>query len=310
MSTGQILYKIAGISLLVLISGAGCGNQPARSTSNPTSTASSAAADGLLADALQRQQQDAAQALSLVKMAADKAPDRPDIVWLYSQLCAQVSGCQPESAEARLRRLDPANASAWLGALSRAQLRRDVAAENEVLAAMSRIDRFDIYWNSLVSKVTIVMGTNTAAQLVPTTPDLLSTSLDDAIGWISSIVVPSFRPLSESCSSARLANPATAQRCRAIAAALTRGDSYIAESVGLGIAERLAPADSPQAAAVAEQIRRSRYQRETAGEVIAAQVERDKFSREMLQLMASLRREQDVYLAVIRWAGQPTEPVG
>jgi len=87
-----------------------------------------------------------------------------------------------------------------------------------------------------------------------------------------------------------------------------RGDSYIAESVGLGIAERLAPPNSLQAGAVANQIRRARYQRDTAGQIITEQVERDKFSHEMIKLMSSLRREQDVFLAVIRWGGQPLDP--
>ena len=30
--------------------------------------------------------------------------------------------------------------------------------------------------------------------------------------------------------------------------------------------------------------------------------------REMLELMSTLRREQDVYIAIIRWAGKPLEP--
>jgi hypothetical protein len=32
-------------------------------------------------------------------------------------------------------------------------------------------------------------------------------------------------------------------------------------------------------------------------------VERDKFTAELLKLMSSLHREQDVFAAVLRWAG-------
>ncbi|HKE94639.1 MAG TPA: hypothetical protein VKB34_10060 [Povalibacter sp.] len=265
----------------------------------------------MLADAMQRQEaSDPERALGLVRMAAEKAPDRADIAWLYSQLCAQVAGCQPETAEARLRRLDPGNASVWLGPLTRAREAHDAAAENEILEAMSHGERFDVYWNSLVSKVAVVLSADTASQLGPQSPDLVTGNLNDAVGWISSIVVPRFTALSESCSTARMTNPAIAQRCSAISEALGRGDSYIAESFGLAIAERLAAPGSRQAMTVAEQIRRSRYQRDTAGQIITSQVEREKFSREMLKLMESLRREQDVFLAVIRWSGQPTEPTG
>ena len=169
-------------------------------------------------------------------------------------------------------------------------------------------ERFDIYWNSIVSKMALVASADVAAHLGPTTPDVVTTSLNDVIGWLSAVDLPRFAPLSESCSAARTTNPTIAARCAKIANVLMNGDSYIAESVGLGIAERLAPANSPQAAQIAERIKRARYQRDIAGQIIAGQLERDKFSRELIKLMATQRREQDVFLAVIRWGGQPTEP--
>lgn len=256
------------------------------------------------------QQRDFGAALQLVKSAAEQAPDRKDIAWLYSQLCSQANGCQPESTESRLRKEDPRNAAVWLGPLSRARGRNDVAAENEILEAMSRAERFDIYWNSIVSKMALVASADAAAHLGPTAPDVVTTSLNDVIGWVSAVALPRFTPLTESCSTARMTNPTISARCARIANVLTNGDSYIAESVGLGISERLAPVNSPQATQVAERIQRARYQRDTAGQIIASQIERDKFSREMIKLMATQRREQDVFLAVIRWGGQSTEPDG
>ena len=139
-----IVRKVVSTAL-ILIAAAGCGAQPERAASPATaSTSRSSGADALLADAMRRHNQ-TGEALALVAAAADKAPDRADIIWLYTQLCAQTSGCRPEDAEAKLRRLDPGNGATWLGALSRAQAQRDVLAQNEILEAMGRTTRFDFY---------------------------------------------------------------------------------------------------------------------------------------------------------------------
>jgi hypothetical protein len=37
-------------------------------------------------------------------------------------------------------------------------------------------------------------------------------------------------------------------------------------------------------------------------------VERDKFSGQMIELMKKLPREQDVAVAILRWAGEPLLP--
>lgn len=251
---------------------------------------------------MRRHNQDPVQALSLVAAAAQKAPDRADIIWLYIQLCARMSGCQPEDAEARLRRLDPGNAAVWLGPLSRAQQRRDVAAQNEILEAMGREARFDIYWNSLVSKITQAAG---AAPASPPLTQPLTATMNEAIGWLSAVALPRFKPLGDAC--LRASDPATVERCRNIASILIQGDSVIAERMGLSIGERFAPPASPQSAQIASQIERSQYQLETAGQIVATQTEQDKFTREMLELMSTQRREQDVYVAILRWAGRPVD---
>jgi hypothetical protein len=312
MNVSKWLSKVAVALAVASLVMPGCGSSQTReSASAAQDSAKSLSADALLADAMQRQaeRRDISQTLALVRKAAEKAPARADITWLYSQLCAQAPECRPEPIEAHLRSLDPDNAAGWIAALERAREQQDTAAENRVLEAMSRSERFDIYWNQLVSKIATARGVEPLSPGA-TTPDPLTANLNETIGWVSSIAVPRFAPIAESCSTQRIGNPATAARCRAVAEVLTRGDSYIAESVGLGIAERLAPPGSPEAVVVAERIERSRYQRDTAGQIVAFQIERDRFSREMLELMTSLRREQDVFLAVIRWAGQPIEPQG
>jgi hypothetical protein len=306
MQIRHILLRIVGIALTLAL--VACGSTPSQPQQSERSKPSGSP-DVLIADAMQRQgeQLDMVSAHPLIKMAFDKAPDRADIAWLYAQLCANVATCQPESAEARLRRLDSKNTAAWLGALSRAQRAKDVAAENEILEAMSRTERFDIYWNSLASKTAVVMSADNAAQMGPTTPDLVTTNLNLAIGWLSAVALPAFKPLADACLRDGT-NPVHTQRCQGIANALANGDTYIAEGIGLSIRKKLATPGSADAARVDDLIRRSRYQRDTAGQIIAIQEDREKFSRELIKLMANLRREQDVYVAVIRWGQQPVEP--
>ena len=130
--------------------------------------------------------------------------------------------------------------------------------------------------------------------------------MNEVIGWLSAFALPSFKPVGDAC--LRTTNPATVERCRTVAHALMQGDTVIAERMGLSIAERFATAASPESAQIARLIQRSQYQLETAGQIVASQTEQDKFTREMLELMSKQRREQDVFEAILRWAGRPMEP--
>jgi hypothetical protein len=76
----------------------------------------------------------------------------------------------------------------------------------------------------------------------------------------------------------------------------------------LGIAQRLTQPATPAAVQVEQQITVSRYQRETATNVMEAQVERQKFSQQLVELMKKLPREQDVFLTVLRWSGSSLRP--
>ena len=114
MTSGHLPYRGFVLLLMALLAGGGCASSAQNAGAEKRTPASAGPPDVLLADAmrLQNQQHNTARALPLVKMAAEKAPDRADIAWLYSQLCAQEKGCQPEPTEARLRRLAPGNAAA------------------------------------------------------------------------------------------------------------------------------------------------------------------------------------------------------
>lgn len=302
----------AAAAVALLVTAAGCGTAPSKDKAKqPLATAvKTTAADVLLADAMQRQtvERSAASALLLVEGAAQKAPNRADIAWLQIALCTQVAGCRPEALESRLRKLDPGNGVVWIGPLARARRAGDTAAENEILEALSRSQRIDIYWNSLVSKIAVARGEDANIEPTMALAGPLTNNLNEAIGWLSAVALPAFQPVTESCSGARIANPAAAARCLGVAQAMQRGDTYIAEGIGLGIAQQLAAPGSPQAIVVDEQIELSRYQRDLAGQIMTDQIERERFSHELVKLMNSLHREQDVFIALIRWAGQPVTP--
>jgi len=295
--------------LTILLGVAGCGTtQPERAAAprlDRSENFRSGPVDALVADAMRRHfgLHDTVQALQMLKAAAGRSPDRADIVWLYSQLCAQATGCEPEPLEARLRKLDPGNGIAWLGALGRARGRADVPAETEILTAMSRSPRFDLYWNSLVSKLGVAVSQSSSAEPGNAMMDPLTSGLNEAVGWLSSIALPAFQPLREACSGAGVSGPTTRANCIRISDAMRRSDTYIVEGLGLGIAQRMAPPASDAAEQIERQIRLSRYQRETATGVMEAQLERERFSLQLVELMKKLPREQDVFLAVLRWSG-------
>jgi hypothetical protein len=124
---------------------------------------------------------------------------------------------------------------------------------------------------------------------------------------MSATIVPDFQVLTQSCARGRTGEIAWADRCRRLARVLLNGDTYIAESVGLAIAKQVT-ADPIELSNLDARTRTSRYLWRTAADLIAAQVERDKFAAEQIELMTKLRREQDMHLAIVRWARRPVIP--
>jgi hypothetical protein len=306
-------HKALHAILCGLLALSGCGSQPERTETKPAKpvAAKAAAVDGLLVQALSRRSADpgSPQGLESAKQAAERAPGRKDIAWLHMQFCQQVSGCDAAELELRLRKLDPDNGNAWLGALSRAQQQSDTLAEDKILDELSRSKHFNIYWNTLVSKTALALSSQIPPSTDPKKPaQPLTQSMNQTVTWASAVAVESFQPLAEACSPARTMKGTVAQRCAQVAAALQRSDTYIAEGIGLGIAQRLTTVGSPSAQKVNTRIDTTRYQRDAAAQIMEVQLEREKFTHELVDLMASLPREQDVFIAVMRWAGQPLEP--
>ena len=313
MSTGSKVYDLPRgvrtllVSALAFGAFGGCAS-PATTRETPASANTDA--DPLLASALRAWAFDrnSVQALQLARQATAAASKRADAAWLYVRLCDATSGCDAAPLEARLKKLAPDNGAVWLSVLKRAQTQKDAQAEAQILTAMGRAERFDWYWTTLVQRI----ATAAHASGPPRSDDQANTpltgALTDTVAWLSSLMLPSLAPLTAACSAERVRNPVRRVTCERIAQILQRGDSYAAEGLGLGIAQRLAVPGSEEARRSEQRIETLAYQNQTAAAVMAGQIEREKFSAELIELMKKLPREQDVSLAILRWAGEPLTP--
>ena len=292
---------------------AACASQgPQRGTEAPAASSATGSGnpDELAGDALQALAEgNGQQALAAIARANLLAPKRPDLAWLHARICMLSPGCEPEPVETRFRKLAPDNGIVWLGPLARAQSRQDKRVEDQILEAMSRSARFDLYWTTLVWRLTEARNAQARAPGTPNAPPHpLTNAFDQTIETLSSAVVPAFKPVNTSCALERTQDPATRTRCERIAQAMQRSDTTLVEGIGIGIAQRFATPASPDALVLEERGATLSYRSQAAGAVVRSQVERDKFSRQMIELMKKLPREQDVSVAILRWAGEPLLP--
>lgn len=290
------------LCLVIAAAAAGCAGTQEKIASaqgsarpNQTTEADSLAAEALAAYHLQR---DGARTLALIAAATNRAPNRADLAYLQLALCRAIEGCQPEPYETIVRKLEPSNAVVWMRALEQAQQRRETSVEAHVLEAMGRAETFDVHWNELVAAVTgarIALGARANA------------ALSETVGWLGETIVPPLQPLTLACGRTRTAEPGWAQRCSKLAQVLANGDTYVVEALGLKIAQQVT-ADALEQNRLAQRTLTARYLWRESGTIIESQVERDKFAAQLVELMRKLRREQDVHLAVVRWAGLPVVP--
>ncbi len=249
------------------------------------------------------------QALSQIQKAAKAAPERADIQWLNLRICIEVPGCEPQPIETLLRKLDPGSGSVWLGPLARAQARGDARAEEQIMEVMARASHFNIYWTPLIAKLSPPLSrTPVATSVAQPVPTPLTNAMNSTVGWLSSLATVAFRPVSVACDEQHVREPASRVRCEQIAKALQKSDTTLAEGLGLGIAQRLAVPNSANSVQLRLNVQTLRHQNQASGQVVAAQVEKERFSEQMLKLMAQLKTEQDVARAILRWAGQPLTP--
>ncbi len=237
------------------------------------------------------------ESLALVARATAAAPERPDLVWLEAQVCAEVTGCDPEPMERHLRELDASNGAGWMGALFRANASKNEEAKDAALSAIGHSDHVDIYWTTLIGRLSRATARSTTIPL--NEADVL------VIGALAAQAIPVYGPASNSCKGERLQRAEGIEVCRGVARAFQRGDTYITEMIGVAIAKRVWPEDSPEWKAAAETRRVYEYR----AKFWAALDPWDKsHAEEYLILCAQNRREQDVLQAQLIAAGKNPNP--
>jgi hypothetical protein len=256
------------------------------------SDADSLAAAGLLSPSIHRD-----DSLALIARATAAAPERPDLLWLRAQVCHDATPCDPEPIERHLRQLDPSNGAGWMGALARANSSRNDEAKDAALAAIGHSDRVDIYWTTLI------------ARLSRATAQTKTISLEEAevaiIGSLAAQAIPAYGAASNACKGERLRHAEIIDVCRGVARAFERGDTYITEMIGVAIAKRVWPEDSPEWIAAGEARRLYEYRSKFSTALDSWDASH---AEEYLTLCAQNRREQDVFLAQLIAVGKNPSP--
>lgn len=237
--------------------------------------------------------------LNLLARASAIAPTRANLSWLYLQQCIAIDACNPKPIETQLHSLDPGNAAAWLGSLSRESRSADANLQQHI-AAMAHSESLDIYWNP-----TIVDLTN--ATMKVRTMDLPS-ALVGTIGSLAAVAIPAYSQLSNSCKGDVLRRPDVLENCRKLAAVLRHGDTYITEMIGIAIARRVWPESSDEYKDAIAAARVAHYRMEMESKLSTTHLKNIEGYRSYLALLTTHQREQDALLADIVNAGVNPNP--
>jgi hypothetical protein len=254
--------------------------------------ADSLAAAGLLSVAKHRD-----QSLPLIGRAIAAAPMRADLVWLQAEVCAKLGSCDPVTIENRLRGVDPSNAAGWVGALARATSSNNEEAKDAALIAIGHTDRFDIYWTTLISRLS-----EAVIQVHKMSPQ---EAVVTVIGYLAAEPIPGYESAARACKGDRLQRPTINEACRGVARAFQRGDTYLTEMIGVAIAKRVWPEDSPEWRAAVEARRVYDYR---SKRWLKLDVADNAHIEQYLSLCSKYRREQDLWLAQIIAAGENPNP--
>lgn len=241
---------------------------------------------------------DQKHAALLIARATATAPERADLAWLEAAMCEQTPSCDALPFEVRVRTLDASNGIGWSGALARSWAANDDVGTNKALRAIAQTDRVDIYYTRLIAKLT------------PKVADAASISLDEAsvavIGALAMESIPAYQFASKACKGERLNQPEVVILCQGVARAFENGDSFVTEMVGVAIAKRVWPENSPEWQAAVDERRRWDYQSKVWAELPAPTATRS--MQDHLALCGQYRREQDVFRAELIAAGKNPDP--
>jgi beta-lactamase regulating signal transducer with metallopeptidase domain len=238
------------------------------------------------------------QSLRLVAQASLMAPERADLVWLHIGLCEAIASCDPEPLESRLRILDEKNGAGWLGALARASKRGDEEAKAAALVEIARSERMDIYWTTLVARLSPRVASTRTAPLYE--------AQTWVIGGLAAVAIPGLGDMSDACKRERLTQDDVVGACRGVANSLLNGDTYIIESIGASLAMRAWPENSPKWVEANEAQRIFGYRARFMGGDGDAWIRAH--ASDFLDLNEQHRREQDVLKAVLIEIGRNPNP--
>jgi hypothetical protein len=231
---------------------------------------------------------------NLIEKAAALAPDRPDLLWLYAQVCQEAPACDPEPTERRLRALDPSNGYGWMGALVRAN---NEETRDAALLSMSHSERIDIYWTTLIARLT--------RATVRTQKVTLRDAEDSIAGTLAARDLHAFVVASNACKGDRLQQPGVMQVCRNVAQAFAHADTYIAEMMGSAMIQRLWPEGSAEWKAAAEARRVFEYRWQWWRSLVS---ENESQAQMYLRLCEENLREQDLFAAQLALLGKDPNP--
>jgi len=253
-------------------------------------------ADSLAAAGLMTVGKNSGQSLAFLARATVIDPNRPDLVWLRVARCVQLPPCDPEPIERRLRELDPANSISWWSSLARAGVAHNSEGLKAALITVGHSERLDIYWTTLIAHL--------SRAVTKTKKMSIAESEVAIIGYLAALLPP-YQYVSASCKGERLQEPGVTETCRGVARALQNGDNYLTEMIGVAIAKRVWPEDSPEWKAAAEERRVYDYRSR-----LYPKLEQRALTHpgEYLDLCAQNRRKQDVFAAQLTAAGYDPNP--
>jgi hypothetical protein len=260
-------------------------------------------AAALAAAALFKLRADPGAALALMERASLLEPDCAQLTWLQAAICNEVNGCDPAPIEARFRMKDPANGLGWIAAIDRAYKSGEDAALASGLAQAARLP------------VVNVRYTTSTARLAEAAVRYGGMALSDAILAVAGELVgpglPRLSGVSKACNTDRLGLAGRQEDCRAVARAMLAGDTVIVEMIGVAIAKRAWPANSPEWNAAARARTTYKYRSEMIYKHELEAVWNEESARRYLELLKSNAREQDVLVEQLIAAGiEPSPPDG
>ncbi|MEA3141436.1 MAG: hypothetical protein QOK23_3605 [Gammaproteobacteria bacterium] len=237
------------------------------------------------------------QSLRFLALATAAAPDRADLLWLQAMRCSELPPCDSAPIEQRLRELDPTNGAGWWAVMARAGVTHDSEGTDTALAAISHSQRVDIYWTTLIAHLSRAVANTKKMSL--------EESEVAVIGYLAAEAIPQYQYVSTSCKGERLQQQGVTETCRGVAKALQNGDTYVTEMIGVAIAKRVWPEESPEWKAAAEERRVYEYRSKLYSKLEPRTISHP---GEYLTLCAQNRRESDLFAAQLIAAGYDPNP--